>query len=177
MLATLALAAALGITATAHAQKRWPDGNAPVRQARRPRWLDTPDAVLDVRWVRARGAAEVRGGVCVLALADDTEHDLHEAEAQVLACLRSGAGTSGATSPAGAVRLHWHQVDTRADVAARFDSVFPGLARPMDGFYDQPDPAGPCHVVTARVGEPALGHEIKHCFDGHFHGALGRWKR
>lgn len=162
----------------AAAQRRLAEPAPQVRQWARPAWLDTPDVALDVRWVRARGGtSEVRDGVCVVYLADTHEADLDAAERQVLACVATGqarATPASGTPPAGTVRLRWHRVPTPADAAARYDSLYRGLARPKYGFFYLE--AGLCHVVTARDGVPALGHELKHCVDGHFHGPdPARW--
>ena len=160
----------------ATAGKPFPEGGWPTLQFTRPAWLEQPSVVVDVIWHRepVRSAA-VRDGACHIYMPDGGERDLYVAEDLVRACVATGTLRSSPTIPAGARRLYWHQVTGTAAVVARFRELFAAATWPLAGFYYHPRLDGPCHVVTS-VQHVALGHEIKHCFDGHFHGDRSRWR-
>ena len=142
-------------------------------------WLDSPDVAMPVRWVRVHDAPqfEVRDGVCVVYLADHPNGERMEAAESLLqGCWRTGRTRLDA-GDADTILLHWWMVDTTLEVARRFADLFPGPALPknMSGFFwrrgGQPTQAlDQCGVITAR-DRFAAGHELKHCFDGHFHRA------
>jgi hypothetical protein len=141
-----------------------------------PVWLQRPSVSMDLVWIRgALGPSKVQDGTCVIRMPDAAEGDLDPAERLVRACMRIGGLRLHQKLPAGAIRLYWHQAPNIAGVGRMYGELFTERSGPPEGFYFQPDPAGPCHVVTA-LDERALGHEIKHCFDGYFHYTSGRWK-
>jgi hypothetical protein len=143
--------------------------------AGRPAWLDTPDAVFDVRWIRAYSTvSEVRDGVCTVYMLDRVESDLYYAEEQVDACIKSGRLQLHQRVPAGATRIRWYRAAGPDAVNTMRYELYGLRDFRMGGFYYHPDPNGPCHVITAR-GALALGHELKHCFDGFFHSSSSRW--
>lgn len=173
----VALAAIAGHTLSAcvaTSPKEYPEKGWPTLRLARPAWLHKPTLELDVRWVRERGEAQVQNGVCVLHLADDVERSLNQAEEQVAACVKTGALLLPEKPPAGAVRLHWHQQPSVDAVTLRWRQLFQVGSFPLAGFYYHPNASGACHVVTSTAHE-ALGHEIKHCFDGEFHASGNRW--
>lgn len=171
--ALLGVLTALALEADAQRQWRpqWPTGV----QTRMPDWMQAPPPVaLHIRWVRAHGAnSEVLEGICTLYLADH-ERGLEHAEDQVMHCHRAGARPV-AQPPAGVVLLHWHPAPSAEDVARMYEQVYMGTAGAnIVGFYrHQPGAGQPCHVVT-DVRQFALGHEIKHCFDGAWHPVRGQ---
>ena len=148
----------------------------PVRTAD---WMHSPDVAMPVRWVRVQGAPqfEVRDGVCVVYLADHpmAEH-MEAAESLLQGCWRSGQTRPDAGGP-DTLLLHWWAVDNKLEVARRFADLYPGpaLGQGMVGFFWRRDSKSPqvthlCGVVTVR-DRAVVGHELKHCFDGHFHRA------
>ncbi|HEY8361101.1 MAG TPA: hypothetical protein VIL30_26900 [Ramlibacter sp.] len=155
--------------------KVYPETSWPTLRLSPPAWLQQPTAVIDVLWERtAAPTPEIRGGVCVLRMADEVEANLNPGEEQIAACLRSGQMRLQPAPPPGAVRLHWHREAGISGVMAKLHQLFHTSSYPLAGFYYHPNPAGPCHVVTS-IAHEALGHEIKHCFDGSFHAAGNRW--
>jgi hypothetical protein len=138
-----------------------------------PAWLQTPTHILTVRWVRVWGVPqfEVRDGLCVVYVAD-AQQELTVVERLMEGCIARGAGVVRAP---GTVQLHWHRIpNTRQAIDERMGSLMGASYREAGGFYFHPDPKGPCHIVT-RMQQDRAGHELKHCFDGHFHDAQGRW--
>lgn len=168
--ALLGVLVALAIEADAQRQWRTP---MPLSQRTPPpAWLQWPKVAMHVRWIRAHGAtSEVRDGVCVLYMAD-TERGLEHAEDQIQHCATQGARpVRGA--PAGTVLLYWHPVDDEYAVANLYEDVYASTAGArIVGFYLHRGGTEPCHVVTTPR-HFALGHEIKHCFDGEFHPRRG----
>lgn len=158
--------------------KAFPEDGWPRMQLILPAWLHQPTLALDVIWVRGQlRASEVRDGVCILHLADNSELDLRPADSMVRACASTGRLRTDRPTPPGGVRVYWHQVPDRAALVKRYQELHAGLANamPFNGFYYHPQPSGVCHVVTATA-YAVLGHEIKHCFDGRFHGEGNRWR-
>jgi hypothetical protein len=168
----LALAAVLCLPV--NAGKPFPESWTSIRQPL-PAWLATPNYAIDVRWVRAYSTVpDVREGVCTVYSLDRDEVDLYGLQAQVDACLAQGLRAGAGPLPAGVVRLHWHEVANPIEVWKRSNDVFTYVGFPnLVGFYFHPDPAGPCHVITAARYR-ALGHELLHCIKGWYHDGNGR---
>jgi hypothetical protein len=168
----LALAAVLCLPASAGKPfpESWPSLRTPL-----PAWLATPDHVIDVRWVRAYGTVpDMRDGACTVYSLDRDREDLYVLQAQVVTCLAQGLRAGAGPVPAGVVRLHWHRVADHIEVWKRKRELFTYTSYPdFVAFYFHPDPAGPCHVVTAARYQ-TLGHELLHCAKGWFHDATGR---
>lgn len=161
--AGISLAASLSTTA----QKPFPDQHAPARPAA---WLGKPDLALHVRWVRVDEIpqAEVRDGVCVIYMPDRDEASLLAAE-DLLAKCAAGPISLQSPAPAGTVLLYWYRVESAEAIGRMRAELYPyATPQVLAGYYHHPDPAGPCHVIT-NVNRRAVGHEIKHCFDGEFH--------
>jgi hypothetical protein len=166
MLAAL-LVALLPFSAPA---KPFPDPHAPARAAA---WVGAASVVMHVRWVRTfeHPQSEVRDGVCVLYMADRDEDSLTVAEALVSRCLQ-GKLAVVSPAPADTVLLHWHMVDSPEAIDRMRRELYPSERPERNaGYYFHPDPTGPCHVIT-NVNRKALGHELKHCFDGEFHNSV-----
>lgn len=148
-----------------------------------PAWQD-PHAIVPIRWVKVQDPpqSEVRGGACVLYLADTTGYgrlDRIAAEPLVQQCLKAGGLDPGA----GDFDLHWLEVDDAAAMAEAkatlYDRSIPALSA---GALVKPgttkrrgDTAGihrrsgrACQVITRR-GWATLGHELKHCYEGDWH--------
>jgi hypothetical protein len=163
-LAVAALAALLPCLVDA---KAFPDPHHPARAAA---WLSNPSLVLTVRWVRVDEVpqSELRDGVCVLYMPDRDEGSLAAAERLLHKCAAT-PGPKLEQPAAGVVLLHWHQVTSPEAIAAMRAELYPyDAAHRNAGYYYHPDPAGPCHVIT-NINRVAVGHELKHCFDGEFH--------
>jgi hypothetical protein len=135
---------------------------------------------MDVRWVRAPSPfSEVRDGVCVLYMGD-SESGLEVGASQLEQC-RNGALALPATVPAGAKRITFYKADAWDEFAAVFARMY---GRPIygdalrgypGGFYHL-EADGTCSVVyRAKAAPIAVGHEIKHCFDGNFHDIDHKW--
>jgi hypothetical protein len=168
----LALAAVLCLPV--NAGKPFPESWTSIRQPL-PAWLATPNYAIDVRWVRAYSTVpDVREGVCTVYSLDRDEDDLYVLQAQVEACLAQGLRAGTDPVPVGVVRLHWHEVADHLEVWRRARDLFTHAGFPnLVAFYFHPDPAGPCHVVTAARYR-AVGHELLHCIKGMFHDISGR---
>lgn len=140
----------------------------------RPAWLQQPAVALDVRWIReAVAAARVVDGVCEVQFPDTPAAvETNLGDRQVQACVAAGGLRTDRATPAGAVRLHWHRARGAAGIRAMWNELFTTASWPLAGFYFHPDRQGPCHVIT-RDDRAVLGHELKHCFDGGFHGQEG----
>jgi hypothetical protein len=166
----LAASASMPVCASKPFPESWSSVRLPL-----PAWLATPDHVLDVRWVRAYGTVpDTRDGICTVFSLDRNEDDLYVLQDQVSACLAQGLRAGAGPLAPGLVRLHWHEVAAPLDVWTRAKQLFAHAGFPdIAGLYFHPDPAGPCHVVTAARYR-VLGHELLHCIKGMFHDTNGK---
>jgi hypothetical protein len=149
----------------------------PVLQWPRAAWTQgEPTHELDIAWARRGGPPpRVVDGVCIVHMADQQESDLLDAERQVEACVATGGLRLDRPTPPGAVRLRWYRFPDVEATSRAYSELYTGLSRRVAGFYYH-GPGEPCHVATARTRR-ALGHELKHCFDGQFHRSDGSWLR
>lgn len=121
---------------------------------------------MDVKWVRvaAEGLPELREGTCHV-YAPDHPRLLTRMWEQLDWCRRQpGPLTAPALQP-GAVRITWIELP---DITPLERDYFPHT-KPSLGFFKRRGAA--CLVVTRTPerGYSAVGHEVKHCYDGHFH--------
>lgn len=132
-----------------------------------PDWTAAPTATLQVRWVRVNEIPqfEVRDGVCVIYMPDFRYDSPPAADDLLRGCIATGKASAKGVIP-GTVQMHWHEVSTMAQVVERSTQIFGLRKRWFDGFYFKRGDI--CHIVTGPRG-PAVGHELKHCFDGDFH--------
>lgn len=174
---TLSVALLLALTATAvSAEKKfgeaaWPDLRSPA-----PAWVATPDIVIDVKWTRIYSpVAELIDGVCHLYYTDFDEQAMFIAQGQVEQCIRKGGALTTDTPGKGVRRLHIYKVRGSGSAEKAwnefFDTTQPRFAwqksfRETLAFYYEAK--GACMIV-ANYDHAALGHEIKHCYDGNFH--------
>lgn len=153
--------------------------------------LGAPTFVLDVKWVRSYSpVAEMRDGTCYVYVGDRDENDLRKMGEELQQCARIPHALNDVPI-AGARRIAFHLVDVTKTFGVNqlYDTVYttkpmfmmragaPRLvAAPMapwmGGFYVDLDSTATCTVVGFP---PALGHEVKHCFDGRFHDAHENW--
>lgn len=148
--------------------------------------LDRAD-VRVIAWTRGVEAPAFRdpGGVCRV-FTHDTPEAMRALGAQVKACFDGTLPENDARAAASAVLVAWHRpsvmrvnelfVQTAAQTLQASASGAGPLLRMVSGFYLQR--GGRCHVVVSDRREylPTLGHEFKHCIDGDFHDAQGRWR-
>lgn len=73
--------------------------------------------------------------------------------------------------------VYWHKLETQDDIikACLPDRYKGPLLFNIRGCYKIEDKV--CHIYTQDGKENMgyLGHELKHCFDGHFHDSRGVW--
>lgn len=126
---------------------------------------------MDVKWTRAWSPiAEVHDGFCHLFYTDNREDEMNIADSEVRQCSLK-ADQARASTDASTKRIRFVMVESNMAVGEEYSrvynvkDVFEGRAA---GFYRI---EGDTCVVVASKRSFALGHEIKHCFDGDFHKA------
>ena len=71
----------------------------------------------------------------------------------------------------------WHKLESQSKIAdaCLSNPVKSPYVFTVAGCYKFKD--GVCHIYTQDGKEhmEELGHELKHCFDGHFHDHNGEW--
>jgi hypothetical protein len=189
-----AVLAAASLCASA---KTFSESDSSVTQEQIDAALGAPTFTLDVKWVRADSpVAEFRDGTCYVYVGETfgRESSLYPMGALLEQCVAKGAHVVNAKPIDGARRIAVHlapNMDDMFAVTRMIDAVLGtgkailvgrGLnmrfvAAPKHlagGVYFDPDgdKGGTCTVVGFRW---ALGHEVKHCFDGEFHDEHWNW--
>jgi hypothetical protein len=134
-----------------------------------PDWLSgEAEATVPLRWVRTSGpvSAEVREGVCVLSAPDHPGGRLPRIDSAIRKC--AADPTIGTAAPKDGVLLRWY-VGSDHYVMARMSTELTAkrTKKFVEGVFRRDGDV--CHVVTLRGTIDALGHEMKHCFDGLYH--------
>ena len=144
-------------------------------------WISEPHITVDVKWHRGDYSpySEVRDGMCHLYYRDDNEDSLRPADSQIEQCVKSGKPLTTADPAPGVRRLEIYNVPVQGEADRRLRSIVGAEFKPdfwVLGFYMEL-PNGNCLIVSNLDRYAVLGHEIKHCFDGAFHGKVGqtRW--
>lgn len=157
--------------------------------------LGPPTFVMDIKWVRAYSPIpEFRDGTCYVYAQDvfQRESTLEPLGDQIMRCAALGARVVNDRPIDGARRVRVHLVPETADVFAvtrimekLFGEKKPsmslkrgtpshGIALTLGGLYVDPDAASGGEATIIGV-KRALGHELKHVFEGEYHNVRGAW--
>jgi hypothetical protein len=130
-------------------------------------------ASLPIKWVRTpqgQPSSEVIDGICKLWFPDDPKGNINaDLESLINACLKQGGLAEGV--PEGSHRLNWYQIDDLASMWALNKEKHGWVKRnapkgaDLQGFHWEE--GGQNHIATRN--KRALGHEIKHIYDGKYH--------
>ena len=146
--------------------------------------------VRKITWTRDFEGAAFRDqfGVCH-TFSRDNEAALRALGSQVEACFEGSLPEVVVNAPAlRSTRVLWTKApaarvnDLYAEQAAQSVAALGARRKPailfaVRGFYTFDSDT--CHVIVSDHPDYArtLGHEFKHCVDGHFHDERGRWTR
>jgi hypothetical protein len=137
-----------------------------------PGWFNDPELVLDVKWTRIWSTvSEVHDGYCHLFYTDSKESDMFPADQQIAQCALRTAEAVLSKDPA-TKHIRFHFVNSVDEVGTAWHELFTnaqGWDSSAAGFV-YVDPVTHVCTVVANRKMYVLGHEIKHCFDGGWHG-------
>jgi hypothetical protein len=167
---------------SAFAQEKFPN---PISFTRDVAWFNTPDVVMDIKWLPTTGFSYVQDGVCYLVFPDDPQgHLLGQREFD--RCVSAGAKKTIDSPPVpGAERVHVFYAQDHHDLARMLREAVVGQEDAIGtetvshcntginctgvrgGHYIKKEDHSKLLINKQQL---SLGHEVKHVFKGLFHG-------